>query len=153
MEKQIKRPCTFADLRGTCLCCTSHCKCGPDWCKGLYRFALTGRGKGIDLPRPRSAAMPLQTDGRRRRRTGGACSERHMLSGLLMALQRRAQFCLDCSRTDSSGQLASLCGRAENKKTKNTLFNKGVKERGKERRKPNKEKYFVYHDGFNPSCK
>lgn len=47
----------------------------------------------------------------------------------------------------------AFCGRAENKKTKNTLFNKGVKERGKERRKPNKEKYFVYHDGFNPSCK
>lgn len=43
--------------------------------------------------------------------------------------------------------------KQKNKKTKNTLFNKGVKERGKERRKPNKEKYFVYHDGFNPSCK
>lgn len=39
----------------------------------------------------------------------GACSEMHMLRGLLMVLQRRAQFCLDCLRMDSSGQLVSLC--------------------------------------------
>lgn len=69
----------------------------------------------------------LQTAGREGVHVStGACSQMHMLSGLLMVLLRPAQFCLDCMRNGSSGQLASLCKwenwAKQKRKAKNKLF-------------------------------
>lgn len=76
-----------------------------------------------------------------------------MLSGLLMALQRRGPVLLRLLEDGLVGAVSITFAteRAEQKK-KTSFFNKEVKERGKNGG-PNKGKYFVYHDGFNPSCK
>ena len=97
----------FKDLERACFCCISRCKCSTDRCEKLYPFALTGSSRALI-----SAAFTalwclcrqMWENGK-----GGkwpffrACSEMHTLSALLMALQRRAQFCLDCLRMGSSG--------------------------------------------------
>lgn len=110
-SKQIKWN-TFTDLQRACLCCISYCKCNLDSCEELYLFALTGRSRAlISLAFAVLWCLCRQMGGRERGANSlffGACSERHTLNTHLMVLQRRAQFCSDCLRMGSSGQLALL---------------------------------------------
>lgn len=101
----------FKHLQRSTWCCTSLPNTCTDCCERVLFLSLNWREQSIDLFLLRCAAIPLQTDGIKEGPKAfhfGACSQMHTLCGLLMVLQRRAQFCLDCLRIDSSGQLASL---------------------------------------------
>lgn len=136
----------FTDLQRTCLCCISQCSI--DCCEELNPLVWTGSSRPLIflafsvlwcLCRQMEVEWRLGWVGvgwGGKESFAGACSEMHMFSGLLMVLQRRAQFCLDCLRMDSSGQLASLCSWencdvGKNKPVFMLFFYKGVRERGK----------------------